>query len=38
MINTKGNTLINLENKISLFLIPESIIFTVKEWKKKKKN
>jgi len=38
MINTKGNTLINLENKISLFLIPESIIFTVKEWKKNKKN
>ena len=32
MLETKGNTLKTLENKIELFLIPETIIFSVFEW------
>ena len=33
MLDTKGNTLRNLENKINKFLIPKSLIFSVNEWK-----
>ena len=32
MLETKGNTLKTLEDKIELFLIPETIIFSVFEW------
>ena len=37
MLDTKGNTLKNLENKIKTFLIPKSMIFSVSEWRSKKK-
>ena len=38
MLDTKGNTLKNLENKIQLFLTPESMIFSVSEWINKKQE
>ena len=38
MLDTKGTTLKNLENKIQNFLIPESMIFNVREWKINKKK
>ena len=38
MLDTKGNTLKNLENKIQLFLTPVSIIFCVSEWINKKQD
>ena len=38
MLETKGNTLKTLENKIKLFLIPETIIFSVFEWINKKQD
>ena len=38
MINTKGSTLKNLENKIKFFLIPKSLTFTVSEWKNNKQS
>ena len=38
MLDTKGNTLKNLENKIKNFLTPESMIFNVEEWINEKKN
>ncbi len=36
MLDTKGNTLRNLENKIQYFSIPKSMIFSVSEWRNKK--
>lgn len=38
MLDTKGNTLKNLENKIKVFLIPKSLIFLVSEWRNDKQN
>ena len=38
MLDTKANTLKNLENKIQLFLTPESMIFSVSEWINKKQE
>ena len=38
MLDTKGNTLKNLENKIQLFSTPVSIIFCVSEWINKKQD
>ena len=38
MLDTKGNTLKNLENKIKLFFTPESMIFSVSEWINKKQE
>ena len=38
MLDTKGHTLKNLENKIQIFLIPKSFIFSVSDWKKNKQN
>jgi len=38
MLDTKGNTLKKLENKIQVFLIPKSLIFCVNEWRNDKKN
>ncbi len=38
MLDTKANTLKNLEGKIEKFLTPKSIIFSVSEWTNKKEN
>ena len=38
MIDTKGNTLKNLENKINIFAIPKTIIFRVYEWRNDKQS
>ncbi|EDZ60378.1 hypothetical protein PB7211_701 [Candidatus Pelagibacter sp. HTCC7211] len=38
MLETKGNTLKTLENKIELFLTPKSVIFNISEWIDHKQN
>ena len=38
MLETKGNTLKALENKIELFLTPKSLIFNIYEWIYHKQN
>jgi glutamine kinase len=38
MLETKGNTLKTLENKIELFLTPKSVIFNISQWINHKQN